>query len=516
MCRPDMPHLVSRRAGGLRPRRVTRADAASPVWPGRCLRVAALLSALAAVSGCTSLGPSPAQTTAALQAAAAAAVPVDWPAGSAASAPGAVLAAADPAWLQGWVQDEHLRQVVALALDHSRDLKVAALTLEQARATYRIQDAATGPTLNGSTGLNASRTPAEASSSGRDTVSRSLSAGVGVTAWEIDLFNRLGSLRDAALQSYLNTEAAQRSTRLALVADVATAWLTLAADQRQLALARQTLASQQTTLALTEKRQALGAASGLVLAQTRATVEAARGSVASLESQVQRDRHALELLVGQRVPPALLPATGPAEDPATDPATALVAVPAGVPSEVLRRRPDVQAAEALVQAAQADLAAARAALYPRISLTASAGTASRSLDALFQGGAWSFVPSVSLPLLDGGAARSTVSRAEVTRDLRLASYDKVVQTAFREVADALSVRASLAERLGAQQALVAATARAVALAQARYQAGADAYPVLLEAQRSLWSAQQALISLQLTEQANRITLYKVLGGSTGG
>jgi len=195
------------------------------------------------------------------------------------------------------------------------------------------------------------------------------------------------------------------------------------------------------------------------------------------------------------------------------PTTALVSVPAGLPSEVLQRRPDVLAAQALLQAAQADTRAARAALFPRISLTASAGTASRELGELFQGGAWSFAPSITLPILDGGAAQTTLRKAEITRDIRLASYDKAVQTAFREVADALSVRAWLAERLAAQQALVNAYQQSLTLADARFKAGADTYLNVLDAQRSLYSAQQNLISLQLTEQSNRVTLYKVLGGA---
>ncbi|NDY90378.1 efflux transporter outer membrane subunit [Ideonella livida] len=502
-----------------------------PTRPGRApsglpaRRAASLAAALAVgltLSACGTLGPDSAQqradARAQLQAQAASAVPADWPAASAtlpaspASAPTADAAALEG---QALVQDARLRQVIALALQANRDLRVAVFTLEQARATYRIQEAASGPTLNANAGLSASRTPAEASSAGRDTVSRAYSAGLGISAWEIDLFNRVGSLRDSALQAYLAAEATQRSTRLALVADVATAWLTLGADQQLLALYRQTLASQQQTLGLTEKRQALGAASGLTVAQTRATVESARASVATYESQVQRDRTALELLVGQRLPEALLPPT-PDSGTATQaavPAAALVALPEGLPSEVLRRRPDVQAAEAVVQGAQADLAAARAALYPRITLTASAGTASRSLEDLFQGGAWSFAPSVTLPLLDGGAARTTAQKAEITRDLRLASYDKTVQTAFKEVADALSVRASLQQRLSAQQALVEANTQAVRLSQARWQAGADGYLTLLDAQRSLLAAQQGLISLQLTEQANRVTLFKVLGGT---
>lgn len=418
----------------------------------------------------------------------------------------AASAAALPAW-RDLVRDARLREVIALALEHNRDLRVALLGIEQARATYQVQDAARRPTLNATGSSSASFTPAEASSAGRDTLNRSYSVGVGISAWELDLFGRVASLRDSALQSWLNTEAVQRATRLTLIGDVATAWLTLGADRRQLALARRTLASQQDTLRLTERRQALGAASGLTLAQTRTTVETARGQVAVLESQVQRDRNALELLVGRAVPEVLLPT-----DADTDEAAALVGLPDALASTVLLRRPDVIAAEHLLQASRADLEAARAARFPRISLTASAGTASRQLGDLFAGGAWSFVPSVSWPILDGGTIEAGVARAEATRDIRRATYDKAVQTAFREVADALSVRAALAERLDAQRALVQAWSRSLTLAEARFRAGADSWLTVLDAQRSLYAAQQALITLELTEQSNRITLYKVLGG----
>jgi NodT family efflux transporter outer membrane factor (OMF) lipoprotein len=413
----------------------------------------------------------------------------------------------------GWealVQDTRLREVIRLALVHNRDLRVALLNIEQARETLGVQQAAQRPTLNATGAMSAARSPAEANSSRVDTVSHSYSAGVGITAYELDLWGRVRSLKDSALASYLNTEQAQRSTQLSLVADVATAWLTLAADQQQLALARRTLKSQQDTYALTERRRALGAVSGLTLVQTQGAVETARANVASLSSQVQRDRHALALLVGQAVPDALWPDAELADRPAA----ALVSVPAGVPSSVLQQRPDVRAAEQLLRASDADVEAARAALYPRISLTASAGTASRTLSDLFQGGAWSFVPSISLPLLDGGASQAAVRKAQISRDLRWAAYDKTVQTAFREVADALSVRESLGERLAAQQALVAASRQALTLAEARYRAGADAWLTVLDAQRTLDTAQQTLITLQLTELSNRVTLYKVLGGGS--
>jgi len=488
----------------------------TPPTGGRRAPLALAATLALVLAGCGSLTRSPGA-----EPPPATAVPATWavaPA-SASSAASAASAASAPAleladW-PDWVRDDRLRQVIARSLEHNRDLRVALLTMAQARAAYDIQDAARGPTVNATGGLSASRTPAQASSSGQTVNTRTYSVGLGVSAWELDLFGRVQSLADSALASYLQTEAAQRSTRLSLIGDVATAWLTLASDRQQLALARRTLDSQRETYRLTEGRKAAGAVSGLTLAQARTSVESARVSLVAADSQVQRDRYALELLVGQTLPDELLPPDDLASsDGSTDAgSTALVAVPAGLPSTVLQRRPDVVAAEQQLRASQADLAAARAALYPRISLTASAGTASRELGTLFQGGAWSLAPSVSLPILDGGAARATVRRAEITSDLRLASYDKTLQTAFKEVADALAVRASLAERLDAQRALVDAAQRSYDLATARQQAGADSFLTVLDAQRTLLSAQQGLITLQLTEAGNRVTLYKVLGGS---
>jgi len=405
------------------------------------------------------------------------------------------------------ITDAHLRGTIDLALQHSRDLRLAVLAIEKARAAYRIEDAATLPTVNGSAGLSASRTPGQATTTGLATQSRTYSAGLGISAYEVDLFGRVKNLKEVALEAYFNTEEAQRSTRLSLIAEVANAWLTLAADQSQWALAQETLQSQQATYELTAKKQALGAASGLTLAQTQTAVESARSDVASYAAQVQQDLNALNLLVGTAVPPELQP-------PATlsDQSAVLVGVPADLPSEVLQRRPDVLAAEHALKGANANMGAARAALFPSISLTASAGTASRNLGDLFKGGAWSFAPSVSLPIFDGGAAKAELKSAEVARDIQLATYEQTVQTAFKEVANALAVRASLAEQLKAQTALVNAWQRSHDLSQARYRGGADSYLDVLTAQRSLYSAKQSLITVQLADLSNRVTLFKVLGG----
>ncbi|MDT7838042.1 efflux transporter outer membrane subunit [Aquabacterium sp. OR-4] len=476
---------------------------ASPVAaraPARRLSALTLALATLLATGCANLAPT--------QGTPAAAIPTAWPAGGTAAT--ATASGQPQAGSIGWqalVSDARLRGAIALALQHNRDLRQAALAVQQARAAHDIQSAAQRPTLQATAGASASRTPGQATSSGQASSSRSLSAGLGIAAWEIDLFGRLQNLKDAALESYLQTEQAQRSTQLTLVAELAQAWLSLAADQAQLQLAEQTLKSQRDSLALVQRRQALGVDSALTVAQTEATVESARLAAAAYAAQVAQDRNALDLLAGTAVPAELLP-----QLPLQTDAAVLVAVPEGLPSSVLQRRPDVLAAEHQLRAAAADIGAARAALYPSISLTASAGTASRSLGQLFQGGAWSFAPSISLPIFDSGARQASLRSAELARDSQLAAYDKTLQTAFREVADALAVRQSLAERLAAQQALVAAYAKALSLSQARQRNGVDTALDVLDAQRSLFAARQALISLQLLEQGNRITLFKVLGG----
>jgi NodT family efflux transporter outer membrane factor (OMF) lipoprotein len=452
------------------------------------------VAAAALLGGCANLAPGYVTPTAP--------VPASWAAGATA----ANTVSANTGW-QDVVTDANLRQTITLALANNRDLRGTLLAIAQARASYQIQQAAQLPTVNASAGASASRTPAQASSSGAVVNTRTLTAGVGVAAYELDFFGRVQNLKDAALQAYLQTEEAARSAQIALVAEVSTAWLTLAADQDLQALAQATLKSQQDSYAMTQKRVQLGADSELTLVQAQTTVQAAQRDAAAYASQVQQDRNALDLLVGGTLPEGLLPQAGAAQL-----ATQLVAVPAELPSAVLQRRPDVLAAEHQLKAANADIGAARAALFPSISLTAQAGTASRSLGSLFQGGAWSFAPSISLPIFDGGARKAAVDSAEVTRDIRLASYDKTVQTAFREVADALAVRATLGARLDAQQALVQATQRSLQLAQARNRSGADSYLTVLDAQRSHYAAQQALINLQLAEQSNRVTLFKVLGG----
>jgi len=492
--------------------------------PGRRRAALAMLAALAGVlPGCANLAPDYRRPAAPL--------PAGWlqgasplPPGTVPTGPGAApsdqaVAAPDatlppPAEL-GWrdfFQDDRLRQVVALALDNNRDLRVAALNIAQARAQYGIQRAAQLPTVNATaTGIRQRTLTA----TGTSVLSQQYSVGLGFASWEIDFFDRIGNLSEAALQTFFSTAETRRSVQIALVADTANAWLTLATDQRRLRLAQETLRSQQASYDLTRRARDLGAESGLTLAQARTTVDAARGDVAAYTRQVAQDRNALALLVGAVPPPELLPPGGEAaDDIAAVPQSALVAVPAGLPSEVLQGRPDVGAAERALQAANARIGAARAAFFPSIRLTASGGSASRELSGLFGSGSglWSFSPQIVLPIFTAGALRASLDVAEIGRDITVAQYEKTLQSAFREASDALAARETLGEQIAAQQSLRDATATALRLSQARFRTGLDSYLDVLVTQRSYYTAGQNLITLQLAEQANRITLYRVLGG----
>jgi len=411
-------------------------------------------------------------------------------------------------WRQVLV-DARLQQVIALALDNNRDLRVAVLNIEQARAQYRIQRADLFPAVHVTVSHSAQRAAAATSFTGAPQVIRSATGQVGISSWELDLFGRIRSLKNQALETYLATEQTQRSTRLSLVAEVASAWLTVAADQQRLALARQTLESQRTTLRLTELQHANGIVSGLDLAQIQTSVESARGDVASFTTQLAQSRNALNLLAGTQVAAALLPPGNALES-----GVALAPLPAQLESRVLLQRPDVVAAEHTLKAANADIGAARAAFFPTISLTGTVGRGSDALSSLFDGDhTWSFVPSLSLPIFRAGALKAELDVAKLQKEITIAQYELAIQTAFSEVADALAERTQLEERLDAQRALVDASQRGFDLSDARYRNGVDSYLAALDAQRTLYSAQQTLISLRLTEASNRVSLYKVLGGA---
>lgn len=408
--------------------------------------------------------------------------------------------AADVGWRDFFV-DPDLEQLIALALAGNRDLRVAVLNVEQARAQYRIQRAARVPSVVA--------TGAVTRAGGEQLpVTEEASVTAGVTGFELDLFGRVRNLSEAQLQRYFAQEAARRAAQLSLIAGIANAYLTLGADRDLQRLARQELVNRQRALELTEKQHELGAVSALDVSQAQTALETARTDAARYAGQVARDINALTLLVGAPIEPALLPEQFDLR------VSGLGALPAGLPSEVLLRRPDVQQAERLLRAANANIGAARAAFFPSISLTGHAGYASDELSGVFDNGTriWSFAPQVNLPIFAGGRNTANLKAARVGRDIALAQYEQAIQSGFREVADALALTRTLAEQKASQEALVAAASRADELSRVRYESGRDSYLVRLDSQRTLYGAQQSLIATRLAEQANRVQLYKVLGG----
>ncbi|WP_457319066.1 efflux transporter outer membrane subunit [Stenotrophomonas sp. P5_B8] len=440
-----------------------------------------------ALSGCASLVPRSTEV--------APAIPAQWPAAAAAG----TVDVADIGWRDFFV-DPRLQSVINQSLDNNRDLRVAVLNVEKARAQYRIQRADRVPAV----GVQGQMTR----SGGDAPVSEQFSANLGVVEFELDLFGRVRNLSQAALQQYFAEAANRRSAQLSLVAEVANAWLTLGADNEQLRIAQATLASYEDSLRLTEARRQLGGASALELSQTRTLVETARTDVARFAGQVAQDRNALVLLAGGPVDDTLLPTTEVTE------VAALRPLPAGVPGEVLLRRPDVMAAEHTLLSANANIGAARAAFFPSISLTGSIGSASSELSSLFDSGTrvWSFMPKLNLPIFQGGKLRANLGVATADRDIALAQYEKAIQSGFREAADALVLNDSLDAQLASQQALVAAAEQAQTLSQARYDAGLDSFLTLLDARRTAYTARKSLVSTQLAQQSNQVALYKVLGG----
>ncbi|KAI5915156.1 AdeC/AdeK/OprM family multidrug efflux complex outer membrane factor [Thauera sp. 2A1] len=436
----------------------------------------------------------------------AAPVPAAFPNAPSKAATGAPQADA-LAW-RDYFADARLRQLIELALTSNRDLRVAALNIERARAQYGIQRAALFPAIGATGAENAQRLPGDLRQGGEAGISRQFSATLGFSAYELDFFGRVRSLNEQALEQYLATEEARRSAQIALVAEVANTWLTLAADRERLALARSTYGTRQKSYDLTKRSFDAGAVSALDLRQAETLLEGARADVARYTALVAQDGNALALVVGAPLPEETLP------EKLTDALTTVAELPAGVPSEVLVRRPDILQAERALRAANASIGAARAAFFPSITLTAAAGTASASLDGLFQGGSgtWSFLPQIRIPIFEGGRLQASLDAAEIQRDINVAHYEKAIQSAFREVADGLAVRATVTEQLDARRKLVAATAETYRLSDARYRAGVDSYLGLLDAQRALYGAELDLIGVRLSEASSRVALYKALGG----
>ncbi|MBF0520670.1 MAG: efflux transporter outer membrane subunit, partial [Nitrospirae bacterium] len=387
------------------------------------------------------------------------------------------------------------------------DLRIAILNIERSQALYRIKRADLFPTVSASGGGIGELVPASLSTTGQSITEHQYSVDLGFSAYELDLFGRVRSLKDQALEQFLATEEARRSTQISLVAEVANDYLTLASDKERLKIAQDTFESQKASYNLIKRRFEAGASSELDLRQVQSSVDSARVDIARFTSQVAEDENALALVIGSPVPVDLLPSGVSA-------ITALKELSAGLPSYVLQRRPDIVQAEHLLKAANANIGAARAAFFPSITLTTSIGLSSDQLSGLFKGGAgsWTFSPQITLPIFNAGRNQANLKVSEVDREILLAQYKKTVQNAFREVADALAQYGTLDAQLEAQQSLTEATAASYRLSQARYKNGIASYLNVLDSQRSLYSAQQGLISIGLSRLVNLVTLYKVLGG----
>jgi multidrug efflux system outer membrane protein len=460
-----------------------------------CLSLGALLG----LSGCT-LAPEYRRPKAP--------IPADWPSGAAYqdTRPATNPPDAAPLERQEFFSDGNLQRVIEIALQNNRDLRLAALNVERARAWYGIQRAELLPVVNAAGSGSKQRVPADLSATGKSMVSEQYGANLGLTAWEIDFFGRIRSLADRALEEYLATEQARRSAQVLLVSEVANAYLALAADRETLKLAKTTLESQQAAYDLVKRRLDRGLVPELDLHRAQTQVDAARGDLARFTRLAAQDENALNLLVGSPVPDDLLPAELGGARP-------LKEISPGVSSEVLLRRPDILQAEALLKAANANIGAARTAFFPRISLTTSIGTGSVELSGLFQPGSrtWSFAPQIVMPIFDS-RTWSALKVTEVEKQSALAQYEKAIQTAFREVADALAVRGTVDQQIAAQESLVHAAAETYRLSDARYSKGIDSYLSVLDAQQSLYAAQQRLVALRLGRLANQVRLYAVLGG----
>jgi outer membrane protein, multidrug efflux system len=433
---------------------------------------------------------------------------------------------ATPATQMGWrdfFPDRNMQRLIEIALANNRDLRVAALNVQATQAQYRIQRSDLFPTI-AATGLEqiekypsgVTAAPGgtgtgggagTAVSTGGQTI-RFFEAGIGFTSYEIDLFGRIRSLNHEAFEKYLSSAETRRSTQLSLIAQVVSAYLTVLADETILKVTRETLKSQQESYDLTKRSLDAGTTTALSFRQAATTVDTANANLAQYTRQAAQDRNALGLLLGGPIP----------EDIAFDADLGTVNLsadlPSGVPSEVLTSRPDVLAAEHTLIAANADIGAARAAFFPSITLTGQFGSASTQLSGLFKSGsaAWSFAPQITLPLFTGGKNKASLDLSKVEKDINIAQYEKTLQTAFREVDDALSARQTLDQQLVAQRALLEDTSQSYELANLRFKNGVDSFLPVLDAQRALYSAQQSVISLELIRLQNMATLYKALGG----
>lgn len=474
--------------------------------PNRNILAAALAALLLLTAGCSMI---PEYKQPDLPVAAA------WPGGetnqaqdTATSETVAVVSAPDIAW-QTYFESEPLRKLIARALEQNRDLRVALLNIDRARAAFQIQEADSLPVISGGTSLTRQGVPADISATGSSYTASTLTASVGLTAYELDFFGRVKSLNQEALEAYLATEKAALNTRIVLIAQTADAYLTYLAEKKLLSLAKETCKSQEETYAVIKGRYEVGSATRLDLAQAATSVESAKVSITRYTRLTAQAKNAVTLLAGTSVGDIL--DTGET----IDQVRLMDRLPTDLPSNVLLKRPDIRDAEHMLKAANADIGAARAALYPTISLTGSFGLASDDLSSLFKSGAasaWNFAPSLSIPIFSRGKLKASLEEAKVSEKIAAAEYETAVQTAFKEVADQLAARKTYQEQMRAQNALVDETRITYTLSRARYQTGIDDFLTVLDSQRSLFSAEQSAITVRQAYLSNLVNLYKVLGG----
>jgi multidrug efflux system outer membrane protein len=414
--------------------------------------------------------------------------------------------AANLGW-QDFFTDARLRKLIELGLANNRDLRVATLSIEQARAQYRIQRAAQFPSINANAGFSSSRQSSELRAPGQDPVINAWNAGIGFSAFEIDVFGRVRSLKHEALEQYLAIEEVRRSTQISLVGEIANAYLTWQADRQLLQLSQDTLKLQQDAAEMVSRSKQAGGMAEIDMHRTQTQVETARVDVEQYTRQVAQDENALALLIG-----GPLPADLPEPQPFAN--TSYVAeLPAGLPSALLEQRPDIMAAEHRLKAANANIGAARAAFFPQISLTAGIGLASTTLAGLFSGGAaWAFAPQITLPIFNAGANQAQLDISKVRKDINVAQYERTIQAAFRDVADGLAARGTYDRQTAAQEALQKDVSETQRLAQIRFKNGVDDYFPVFDAQRQLYDAQKKLVTIQLARLTSRAQLYKALGG----
>jgi len=418
------------------------------------------------------------------------------------------LSASATGW-QAYFTDTRLQALIKQALENNRDLRTAVLRVEEARAAFGIQRAEIFPHLNAQAGVSRLSIPADVSPFGMPMRVTQYQVGAGVSSWEIDFWGRVRNLNEAALESYVTSDAARRAVALGLIAQVADSYLVLRELDERIALAQQTVDSRTETLRIFSRRVAVGATSRLNQTQVETLLTQAQALLTQLQQARDAQAHGLALLVGK---PIDLP---PVSEP-LDEHRMLAELRAGLPSDLLTQRPDIAAAEHRLRAAHASIGAARAAFFPRVALTGAYGTLGPELGNLFAPGtrAWVFAPSISLPLFEGGMLRSNLDLAEARRDLAVAGYEKTVQSAFRDVSDALSARKWLADQLDIAKAALAAQTERARLSQLRFDAGASTFLEVLDAQRDLLAAQQQLVQVRRALLSSRVGLYAALGGGT--